>query len=184
MSCLLESPMACHAGVLRAQAGAHVARLAEIFPGVNSGRNGRRRVTEREVQLVVEPEIRHFRKRTRRGGSVAIDAADARFAERFPMREPWCARLRGAETRRDGNGLKADCNGAEVSQSLGYPLYVICQILLPPSSETRREPSANCNNPTGRPQTSRRFGDNIHPVRKSCGPPLGFPFWNGTKATE
>ncbi len=184
VSCLLKPPMACSAGVLRVQAGASRTGVAEIFAGVNSGRNGRRNVAQRQVELVIEPEIRDLRKRARRGSRVTIDAAGARFAKRFPVREPWCAHLRRAETRRYGKGLKANRNGAEVSQSLGYPLYVICQILLPPSSETRREPSGNCNSPTGRPQTSRRLGDNIHPVRKSCGPPLGFPSWNGTKATE
>src|SRR5262249_24830527 len=72
------------------------------------------------------------------------------------------------------------------------PVYCTCQIRLPASSVTSREPSFATNGLTGRPQnfggvavTPSGFfppSSIVKPVRKSS-MGAGFPFWNGTKIT-
>jgi hypothetical protein len=66
---------------------------------------------------------------------------------------------------------------------IAYLLKLTFQMVFPASSATNNEPSFNTNTPTGRPYTSFLLSSAIKPVRKSSGPPEGFPFSNGTKAT-
>src|SRR6185295_15581990 len=68
--------------------------------------------------------------------------------------------------------------------ALAHLPYETRQIILLPSSDTSRLPSAICNNPTGRPQTSFLSSPSIQPVTKSSGSPAGLPFLNGINTTE